>query len=161
MSMALWLEAACAAPKPTKEGFQHKIKRIIGGHTYNTATSTEIVGFEFHDGLFGQASETALFKTRKGVYFLGCFQEHNETSPLSIIPLTPERVKFWLERHFPNRPEIYEGEFNEQAKAEARFTLRMTNTLKKQINSLAKAQQISINKFVTDCLEKICREQVK
>ena len=137
------------------KGFQHKIKRIIGGHTYSTSTSTEIAGFDYNDEIFGLKSRVALFKTRKGRYFIGCFQEHKApwTDPLSITPLSPEMVKFWLERNFPNRPEFYEAEFCEQAEAESRFTLRMTGTLKKRINSRAKVQQISINKFVTDCIE--------
>ncbi|MEC7488404.1 MAG: hypothetical protein VYA17_02320, partial [Pseudomonadota bacterium] len=73
--------------------FNYPIKRIIGGRTFNTEVSTEIAGFDSHDEHFGYSNKTALFKTRKGAYFLGSFQEYHEDEPLSIIPLTPERAK--------------------------------------------------------------------
>jgi hypothetical protein len=107
--------------------FDHKIKRIIDHCTYNTETATEIAGF----------ADKALFKTRdRGDYFIAARWKEDELwLRLEVQPVIPEQAKAWLEEHFPGRTL---GEVPKSSSPESRFTLRMPESLKIQVDALAK-----------------------
>jgi predicted HicB family RNase H-like nuclease len=116
--------------------FDQKIKRIINHYTYNTETATEIAGF----------ADKALFKTRdRGDYFVAA-----RWKKLEVQPVTPEQAKSWLEEYFPGRTL---GEVPKSSSPESRFTLRMPESLKTQVDALAKHRGQSLNAWIVRWLE--------
>ena len=122
--------------------FDHRIKRIIDHCTYNTETATEIAGF----------ADKALFKTRdRGDYFIAARWKEDELwLRLEVQPVTPEQAKSWLGEHFPGRTL---GEVPKSSSPESRFTLRMPESLKTQVDALAKHRGQSLNAWIVRWLE--------
>lgn len=125
-----------------------RCKRIIGGRTYNTETST-LLGWYEPD----EAFEYALFKTRHGAYF-----EHALYQPDGseyIKPLTAEEAQKWMEKNCS--PEQYEAEFGEMPEAgdpEARITLRIPESLHKRVAGIAESRRQSLNAWLLRCIER-------
>ena len=137
--------------------FAYRVKRVIDHCTYNTETATEVAGF----------ADKALFKTRdRGDYFVAArWREHAKVLRpilkdlgmedelwlrLEVQPVTPEQAKSWLEEHFPGRTL---GEVPKSSSPESRFTLRMPESLKIQIDALAKHRGQSLNAWIVRWLE--------
>ena len=123
--------------------FDHRIKRIIDHCTYNTETATEIAGF----------ADKALFKTRdRGDYFVAARwrDKYFTEELLGVQPVTPEQAKSWLEEHFPGRTL---GEVPKRSSPESRFTLRMQESMKIQVDALAKRRGQSLNAWIVRWLE--------
>lgn len=130
-----------------------RCKRIIDGKTYNTETATLLGQWEADDA----PTEEALFKTRHGAYFIYVFLD---TKPDEwITPLTAAEAQSWMEEH--SRPELIEAEFGEMPEAgdpEARITLRIPETLRKRIASIAEQRKQSVNAWIQRCLERSAEE---
>ena len=122
--------------------FAYKVKRVIDHCTYNTETATEVAGF----------ADKALFETReRGDYFVADLgNEYATEEPLGVQPVTPEQAKSWLGEHFPGRTL---GEVPESSSPESRFTLRMPESLKIQVDALAKHRGHSLNAWIVRWLE--------
>jgi predicted HicB family RNase H-like nuclease len=137
-----------------------KFKRIIGGKTYNTETSTLIAS---HEDVDGPGITGHLFKTRHGAFFLYWFDDGAYFSAVPqehIKPLTDEEAEAWVEKNAP--PEVYEAEFGEAPEAgdpEARITLRIPETLRKKAARKAEEQGQSLNAWILRCLERGVSEE--
>ena len=140
------------------------IKRIIGGKTYNTETATEIARDE--DDVREQWD--ILYQTRFGAYFLAKrrweYVEVMSQEDLveSLLPLSPEDARGWMEKNVAWNTELIEahfGEMPEAGSAEDRFTLRMPSSLKRRIDALAQTKKQSVNAWVIRCLENCSSEQ--
>jgi hypothetical protein len=133
-----------------------RCKRIIEGRTYNTETATLLGGYESDDS----PDEESLFKTRHGAYFLHVFRE---TGPDEWIhPLSPEAAQKWMEKNCSaEKTEAEFGEMPEAGDPEARFTLRIPETLRKRIAMLAETREQSLNAWIQRCLEHCASEMEK
>lgn len=132
-----------------------KCKRIIDGKTYNTETATQIAGWGGGDGPY--ESGRYLFQTRFGAFFAytyldGTDEEDHET----IVPLTPEEARAWLEEHESYNPDLIErlfGQMPEAGAGEVKYTLRMPESLRERLAQRAKDNQQSLNAWIVRCLE--------
>lgn len=125
-----------------------RCKRIIDGRTYNTETATLLCSREYDDG-----TEEFLFKTRHGAYFL--YVDFPNRPEERIVPLVIEDAQKWTERNCTAA--IYEAEFGEAPEAgdpEARFTMRMPETLRRRIATIADRNKQSLNAWIVQCLER-------
>jgi hypothetical protein len=128
-----------------------RCKRIIDGKTYNTETATLV--WHVGDDADGPPGEVALFKTRHGAYFLYYVSDLGPDE--GIRPMDPSDALAWLEKHCW-RAEVIEAEFGEMPEAgdaEARITLRVPETLRRRIASLARERSQSLNAWIVRCLE--------
>lgn len=125
-----------------------RCKRIIDGRTYNTETAILLGSWEQKDGLYGEY----LFKTRHGAYFLYVDMMW-EIPDLRIMPQSPEEAENWTKAHCS--AEVRAAEFGEAEAGdpEARFTMRMPETLRRRIAAIAENNQQSLNAWVVQCLE--------
>ena len=126
-----------------------RCKRIIDGRTYNTETAILLGQWEADD----EPIEEALFKTRHGAYFLYAFLDSEPDE--WIVPQTPEEAQRWMEEHC--RPELTEAEFGHMPEAEnpeARITLRMPETLRRRIATIAEERDQSVNAWLLRCVER-------
>jgi len=135
-----------------------KCKRIIGGKTYNTETATQIEGWtEDHHPDGPGESGVYLYQTRFGAFFLYMFRSgYDENDYEEIEPYTPEQARDWLEKHRSYQPELIESLFGEMPEAgtgEVKYTLRMPESLRDRLATLAKANKQSLNAWVVRCLE--------
>jgi hypothetical protein len=125
-----------------------RCKRIIESKTYNTETSTLLSSREYDDG-----TTEYLFKTRHGAYFI--YVDLPNIPDERIVPQSPEEARKWVEENCS--PEIYEAEFGEAPEAgdpEARFTMRMPETLRKRVAAIAERNKQSLNAWIVQCLER-------
>jgi hypothetical protein len=134
-----------------------KCKRIIDGKTYNTETATQIAGWnDDNDGPFD--SGTFLFQTRFGAFFeYSYFEGYGENNWETIKPLTPDEAQKWLEERVSWDPDLIErifGEMPEAGTAEVKFTLRIPESLRNRLASLAETNKQSLNAWIVRCLEK-------
>lgn len=126
-----------------------RCKRIIEGKTYNTETATLLGRWEPDDA----PNEEALFKTRHGAYFLYVFL--SDSPDERIFPIEPEIAQRWMEQHC--RADATEAEFGEMPEAgdpEARITLRIPETLRRRIATLAQERNQSLNAWILRCIER-------
>ena len=124
-----------------------RCKRIIGGKTYNTETSTLLAEYD------GEYYAELLFKTRHGAYFL--YVEDASREEQQVKPLEPAEARSWMEDRCT--AEQFEAEFGEMPEAgdgEARFTLRIPETLRKRVALIAEANDQSLNAWILRCLER-------
>lgn len=130
-----------------------RCKRIIDGKTYNTETSTQL---GYWDGGDTPLIE-ALYQSRHGTFFLYHLDETRHTSdPLSerIIPRDPGEAQKWMETYCSAEAlERVFGEMPEAGEAEARVTLRIPESLRKRIATLAEQRNQSVNAWILRCLE--------
>lgn len=130
-------------------------KRIIDGKTYNTETATRLAVVNQHPQ--DQAQFDELYQTRHGAYFryYGDWASSDHNGPLEEIePLTPPEAQQWMEKHAGAA--LLEKHFGEQPEAgesESRITLRLPDTLKMQIESIATAHKQSLNAWIMRCVE--------
>lgn len=136
-----------------------KCKRIIDGKTYNTETATQIGGSVREEGP-GEIAEY-LYQNRFGVFFLYSlvegFEEHDGER---IVPYTPEQARKWLEQLSDGARQIETlfGEMPEAGSGEAKYTLRMPESLRDRLASYAKANNQSLNAWIVRCLESCAAE---
>jgi predicted HicB family RNase H-like nuclease len=124
-----------------------RCKRIIGGKTYNTETSTLLGDFE--DDFYIEM----LYKTRHGAFFL--YSENQIEGNIGIQPYEPSEAQKWMEEY--SSPERLEAEFGQMPDAgddEARFTLRIPESLRKRVAVIADANGQSLNAWILRCLER-------
>lgn len=124
-----------------------RCKRIIEGKTYNTETATRL-GHRDDDGPWIET----LFKNRFGAYFLHaeCEVELKE----DIIPLSQLEAQGWMEKHCNvERVEAEFGEMPEAGDPEARFTLRLPESLRRRAAALAERRDQSLNAWILRCIE--------
>lgn len=130
-----------------------RCKRIIEGKTYNTETATQL---GYWDGADGPIEE-ALYQTRYGAFFLYVFNNAGQPSDPGyeqIVPLEPQRAQRWMEEHCSAEAvERIFGEMPEAGEPEARFTLRLPETLRKRLATLAEERGQSLNAWILRCLE--------
>lgn len=132
-----------------------KCKRIIDGKTYNTETATQISGGGGGDGPFERGAY--LYQTRFGAYFAysyldGAAEDDFET----IEPLTPDEARAWLEKNAAYDVELIVrlfGEMPEAGSGESKFTLRMPDSLRDRLATVAKSNGQSLNAWIVRCLE--------
>jgi hypothetical protein len=78
------------------------------------------------------------------------------------VPYTAEQTREWLEEHYSYRPDLMEALFGETPEAgsgEAKYTLRMPESLRDRLAARAKANKQSLNAWMIRCLES-CADQV-
>ena len=124
-----------------------RCKRIIDGKTYNTETATLLSGAEFENGI-----REYLFKTRHGAYFL--YAAVTDDPDERLVPLSVEDAKRWTGKNAA--ADICEAEFGDapdEGGPEARFTMRMPETLRKRIAAIAKKNKQSLNAWIVRSLE--------
>ncbi len=127
-----------------------RCKRIIGGKTYNTETSTALGRFE------DDFRTETLFKTRHGAYFVHLFMWYSADGPEEkIIPYEPDKAQKWMEDYGnPDKLEAEFGEMPDAGESEARITLRIPDTLRKRVAQIAETNGQSLNAWILRCLEK-------
>jgi hypothetical protein len=140
-----------------------KCKRIIDGKTYNTETATEIWGWtRFHDDPAPYQSGVYLYQNRVGSFFLYKFQNgKGEGDYEEIEPYSPEQARRWLEDPEGDRVDIIESLFGampEAGSGEAKYTLRMPDSLRDRLAARAKANNQSLNAWIIRCLESCAAE---
>lgn len=132
-----------------------RCKRIIDGKTYNTETATQIAGFVRDDGPYEIVEY--LFQNRFGAFFLyhhasGWEEQDGET----LIPYTAENAREWLEKQ-PDGADHIEALFGampEVGSGEIKFTLRLPESLRDRLATLAKDNNQSLNAWIVRCLER-------
>lgn len=144
-------------------GIDIKCKRIIDGKTYNTETATQIEGWsEDHDEPFPFESGVYLYQNRFGSFFLYMFRNGTgEDDYEDIEPYTPEQARGWLEKHRGYRVDLIESLFGampEAGSGEAKYTLRMPDSLRDRLAARAKANNQSLNAWIVRCLESCAAE---
>ena len=136
-----------------------KCKRIIDGKTYNTETATQIEGWTAnHDEPWPHENGVYLYQNRYGAFFLYTFQNgvDPEDDGEAITPYTAEQARNWLEKHRSYRVDLIEslfGKMPEAGSGEAKFTLRMPDSLRERLAERAKANNQSLNAWIIRCLE--------
>jgi hypothetical protein len=135
-----------------------KCKRIIDGKTYNTETATKLAGWDHTPDEYPVTTGEHLYQNRFGAFFLFSYQDDGPDGPESDIkPLSRGEARAWLERH--QHIDVLEGLFGrvpeagETTTGESKFTLRMPDSLTKQLAARAKAQGLSLNAWIVRCLE--------
>jgi predicted HicB family RNase H-like nuclease len=146
-----------------KMGIDIKCKRIIDGKTYNTETATQIEGWsEDHDEPWPYESGVYLYQNRFGSFFLYMFRNGmGEEDYEEIEPYTPEQARSWLEKHRSYRVDLIESLFGampEAGSGEAKYTLRMPDSLRDRLAARAKANNQSLNAWIVRCLESCAAE---
>jgi predicted HicB family RNase H-like nuclease len=131
-----------------------KCKRIIDGKTYNTETATMIAGgFDTHSYETGKY----LYQTRFGAFFVYSYVAGSgEDDYERIDPLTPQQAQEWLEKHESYNVALIEqlfGQMPEAGSGEVKYTLRMPESLRDRLATLAKANNQSLNAWIVRCLE--------
>ncbi len=128
---------------------QIRCKRIIDGKTYNTETAT-LLGFgEQDDGPW----EKALYKNRHGAYFL--YIENMADLREEIKPLQRDAAQTWMEHNCSaEKVETEFGEMPEAGDPEARFTLRLPETLRRRAAAVAETRGQSLNAWIQRCVER-------
>lgn len=133
-----------------------KCKRIIEGKTYNTETATQVAGWTEDQGPWEYGDY--LFQTRFGAFFRYHFREsYDEDSYEKIEPLTPDEARQWLEKKASWQPELIEnlfGEMPEAGSGEAKFTLRLPESLRNRLAAKADENKQSLNAWIVRCLER-------
>lgn len=133
-----------------------KCKRIIDGKTYNTETATRLEGYSRDIGRYEVGQY--LYQTRFGAFFEFSFRDGGDEDDYEkITPLTPDDAQKWLEEHASWNPELIEklfGEMPEAGSAEVKFTLRLPDSLRTKISTLAEANNQSLNAWIIRCLER-------
>ena len=125
-----------------------RCKRIIDGKTYNTETATLLGYHEESEGPW----DHALFKTRFGAYFL--YSMSGADLREEIAPFRPDEAQRWMERHCSaERVEAEFGEMPEAGDPEARFTLRLPESLRRRAAILAESRDQSLNAWILRCIE--------
>lgn len=135
-----------------------KCKRIIEGKTYNTETATQLAGWDDNNDEFGPYdSGRYLYQTRFGAFFLYSFLDGAAEDDFEkILPLTPEQAREWLEKNQSWNVELIENLFGQMPEAgmgEIKFTLRLPESLRDRLATLAKANDQSLNAWIVRCLE--------
>ena len=135
-----------------------RCKRIIEGKTFNTETATQLGYWDGADTPLVQA----LYQTRHGAFFLYSLDEAKHTSDPryeQIIPHKPDEAQKWMEQHCSAEAlERVFGEMPEPGETEARFTLRLPETLRKRLAALAEERRQSLNAWILRCLEACAAE---
>ncbi|MGC5887702.1 hypothetical protein [Ralstonia pseudosolanacearum] len=127
------------------------MKRIIAGKTYNIATATRV----FEDGPDDGSSMAwwGLYQTRHGAFFK-VRVNHDGEEVLEFRPVPDNEAQALLEKHANHLVEQYFGEMPEGGAAERRLTIRIPGNLADRIESLAKAQRMSLNSYAMRCFER-------
>jgi len=138
-----------------------KCKRIIGGKTYNTETATQLAGWS--DRQDWSESGKFLYQTRFGAFFEFVYlDDASEESYEVIRPLTPDEARQWLEHNASWNPELIEqlfGEMPEAGSGEAKFTLRLPESLRDRLAARARENNQSLNAWIVRCLERCAAEE--
>ena len=133
-----------------------KCKRIIGGKTYNTETSTHIEGHDVDEGPYEWGEH--LYQSRHGAFFIYRYQDGmSEDDYQKIVPMSPDEAQQWLEEKVSYRPELIIslfGEMPEAGQSEVKFTLRLPESLQARLKAAAKENGQSLNAWMVRCLER-------
>lgn len=137
-----------------------RCKRIIDGKTYNTETATQLGGWDEDEGPYDAGDY--LFQTRHGAFFRyrylsGAAEDNFE----QITPFSPDEARKWLEEKMSWDPDLIErlfGEMPEAGSGEAKFTLRMPDSLRSRLAQKADANKQSLNAWIVRCLENCAGE---
>jgi hypothetical protein len=139
-----------------------KCKRIIDGKTYNTETATQIAGWtdDNEDGPW--ESGRYLYKNRHGAFFLYTFVDGADENDFEKIePYSADQARSWLEENRSWNPDLIESLFGampEAGSGEAKYTLRMPDSLRARLAARAKANNQSLNARIVRCLETCAAE---
>lgn len=127
------------------------MKRIINGKTYNIATATRV----FEDGPADNMSMAwwGLYQTRYGEFFK-VVVDHDGETVLEFRPVTDTEAQAIVEKHANHLVEQYFGEMPEGGAAERRLTIRIPGNLADRLESLARAQSMSLNTYAMRCFER-------
>ena len=132
-----------------------KCKRIIDGKTYNTETATQIAGSITEEG---PGELTAyLYQNRFGAFFLyENVEGWEEQDGEKVTPLNPEQARVWLEKRSDGAVHIEAlfGAMPEAGSGEIKFTLRLPESLRDRLASLARDNAQSLNAWIVRCLER-------
>ena len=75
--------------------------------------------------------------------------------------MTPEEARTWLEKNHSYEPALIEqlfGQMPEAGSGEVKYTLRMPESLRDRLASVAKANDQSLNAWIVRCLESCVAE---
>ncbi len=137
-----------------------RCKRIIDGKTYNTETATQLAGRDEDEGQYTYGDY--LFQTRHGAFFRYTYLDGAaEDDYEGITPLSPDEARKWLEEKVSWNPDLIEtlfGEMPEAGSGEAKFTLRMPESLRARLAERADANKQSLNAWMVRCLENCASE---
>ncbi|KVR84405.1 toxin-antitoxin system HicB family antitoxin [Burkholderia vietnamiensis] len=130
------------------------MKRIINGKTYNVHTATTV--FEDGPAIVDPGGHSfaywGLYQTRYGEFFKVTVQHDGEATKFEV--LTDLEAQALLEKYANHLVEQYFGEMPEGGAAERRLTIRIPGNLADRIESLAKAQGMSLNTYAMRCFER-------
>jgi hypothetical protein len=144
------------------------MKRVIGGVSYNTNTSTLVAkaSWEENDGHVRYTNQ--LYQTRGGAFFLHTHKRNREWSKEdnaftiaeidSFEPMTYDEAQNWV-LNGNDVEQINEKIFGEVPEAtaetptEATLFIRLPVSLKERIEDNAKSRGLSVNATVMRCLE--------
>ena len=133
-----------------------KCKRIIDGKTYNTETATQLAGWDEDNGPYD--SGEYLYQTRFGAFFRYWYLDGAAEDDFERIqPLTPDEAREWLEKKVSWQPELIEklfGEMPEAGSGEAKFTLRLPESLRNRAAAAAGENGQSLNAWIVRCIER-------
>jgi predicted HicB family RNase H-like nuclease len=134
------------------------MKRIIDGKSYDTETAGLVA--EAWSPVGGDGAK--LYQTRHGAYFLWAqFLTPSDNTVQELRPLSDDEAQKWLEQNANHLVEEHFGAMLEGGAAERRLTLRLPNNLAKRLDAIAQARRMSLNRYVTRCLERCAAEDGK
>jgi hypothetical protein len=142
-----------------------KCKRIIDGKTYNTETATQIDGWDddANYDAHGVLIREYLYQNRYGAFFLyQCCDGISDEDDYELIkPFLPEQARKWLEARGSDGAHLIEtlfGKMPEAGSGEAKYTLRMPESLRDRLAARATANKQSLNAWIVRCLESCAAE---
>ena len=133
--------AAPTSPEPSN----FRLKKIIGGMTYDTQTSTLITGGDDE----WSSNWWQLYQTRHGAFFTVVFDGYG----CGIRPKTDEEARVLVEGHANHLYEQVFGAAPEAGAAERRLTVRMPAGLARRIENAAKAVSLNTNAYILRKME--------
>jgi len=78
-----------------------------------------------------------------------------------IFRYTDQQAQKWLEDNANDLVGKYFGKMPEGGAAERRITLRMPNNLAERIEEIAKAKEVSMNRYIVQCLDRCAAQDGK
>jgi len=145
------------------------MQRIIDGVAYNTETAAKVASLEFDaSSAGGTRGAEVLYQTRGGAFFrhvqeVVAYQnrggEWQERESNQFEAMTRDEAHAWVMKQ--NDVELLSDVFGEPPEASARDAVaaeatiyaRVPLSLKNQVETLARADGLSVNSFVIRCLE--------
>jgi len=144
-----------------------RVKRIVGGFTYNTETSTRLARGRSADTDKSATLVETLYQTRGGAFFIvekrtmvGWNQEEQESETRvqrTFVPVGSQRAQNWM---LEGEVHVFQNPFDDAPEAVAErepgatIYIRVPAILKRAVDAAAREQNVSGNVWAMRCIER-------